>query len=54
MTSAREIKTACSRCGVDVERCAVCEKARCDAMICYRCVRTQLGQSLEHPHVHGG
>jgi hypothetical protein len=55
MTSAQaQVMTACRVCGVDVERCAGCERERCGAMICYRCLRLQLGQSLAHPHVHGG
>lgn len=49
-----QIKTECTRCGVEVERCAGCEEEHCDATICYACLRIQLGQSLAHPHQHGG
>lgn len=44
----------CTRCGVVVELCAFCEREVCPEMICYRCLRIQLGQSMAHPHAHGG
>lgn len=50
----RAIALACERCGVVLEICAFCERDVCGHPICYRCLRLQLGQSMAHPHVHGG
>jgi hypothetical protein len=44
----------CSRCGTVVECCAFCEKEDCGVTICARCLRIHLGESLPHPHTHGG
>jgi hypothetical protein len=44
----------CTRCGASLECCAFCERDNCDKTICLRCLRTELRQSLVHPHLHGG
>jgi hypothetical protein len=44
----------CARCGSWIEVCAFCEEADCASVICYRCLRRELRQSLDHPHPHGG
>jgi hypothetical protein len=53
MTSAQETAAVCSNCGVEVEICA-CGEEQCDATICASCLRIRLGESLAHPHAHGG
>lgn len=50
----RVVALRCTRCDVVVEVCAFCEQEVCREPICYRCLRIQLGQSMAHPHVHGG
>lgn len=50
----RQIVLACTRCGRVVEVCAFCEGDGCAHVICYRCLRVELRQSMAHPHVHGG
>jgi hypothetical protein len=54
VTPAQEAWLVCTVCGIRIECCACCEQERCDSAICYACLRIQLGQSLAHPHVHGG
>jgi hypothetical protein len=44
----------CIRCGVTVECCGFCERVDCPEVICSRCLRIQLRESLPQPHVHGG
>lgn len=44
----------CSRCGSAIEICAFCQDIACASVICYRCLRQDLGQSLAQPHAHGG
>jgi hypothetical protein len=44
----------CTRCGARIELCAFCESADCSDVICYRCLRQELRQSLAQPHEHGG
>lgn len=53
-TEERRRPWACAVCGALVELCAFCEREGCPETICYRCLRIELGQSLPHPHVHGG
>ena len=49
-----ERRFTCSRCGRRIELCAFCEDAACANVICYRCLREDLGESLALPHPHGG
>ena len=44
----------CSRCDAGVEVCAFCERPDCAQVVCFRCLREDLGQSMSHPHEHGG
>ena len=44
----------CERCGRRIEVCAFCQDPACMHVICYRCVRTELRESLDLPHTHGG
>jgi hypothetical protein len=44
----------CSRCGSAIAICAFCEDIECESVICYRCLRQEVGQSLAQPHAHGG
>jgi hypothetical protein len=44
----------CTRCGALIELCAFCERADCPSVICYRCLRQELRQSLAQPHAHDG
>lgn len=56
-TTSREghrLPLMCTRCGIGIEICALCERENCPHAICYRCLRIELGQSLAHPHPHGG
>lgn len=50
----RVVALTCTRCDVVVEVCAFCERVACRETICYRCLRIQLRQSMDHPHAHGG
>jgi hypothetical protein len=43
----------CSACGSHVDVCA-CGEEDCEATLCLACLRIRLGQSLAHPHPHGG
>lgn len=54
--TAREDRPAasCTGCGVVVERCGFCEREDCPEMICSRCLRIELRESLPQLHVHGG
>jgi hypothetical protein len=56
MTAPEELPqiVACLRCGTPIEVCAFCESGICPDMICFRCLRADLGQSLAQPHAHGG
>jgi hypothetical protein len=45
---------ACIVCGVVVEGCGCCERVDCPEMICSRCLRIRLRESLPQLHVHGG
>ena len=49
-----ETAIACSRCGIAIECCTLCEKTDCRERLCYRCVRIAIGQELRQPHAHGG
>jgi hypothetical protein len=53
-TGERPTPVTCTRCDLVVAVCAFCEREVCHETICYRCLRIQLGQSMGHPHVHGG
>ena len=44
----------CQRCGRRIELCAFCQDPACRNIICYRCLREELRQSLVQPHAHGG
>lgn len=44
----------CKQCTTAMVLCAFCEREQCPRPICYRCLRIQLGQSMAHPHRHGG
>ena len=44
----------CSRCGTEIEVCAFCQRPDCSQVVCYRCLRVDLGESMDHPHPHGG
>ena len=44
----------CARCGSWIEVCAFCESPDCATVICHRCIRRELHQSLDQPHAHGG
>ncbi len=44
----------CMRCGRGIELCAFCERDDCGHVICYRCLRLELRQSIAQPHTHGG
>jgi hypothetical protein len=44
----------CRNCGRWVEVCAFCVDPACANVICYRCLRGALRQSLDQPHRHGG
>src|ERR671923_721699 len=44
----------CSRCGRRIATCAFCEDASCAPVICARCLREALGESLALPHGHRG
>ncbi len=44
----------CATCGRWVEVCSFCEDPGCRSVICYRCLRVALRQSLDQPHRHGG
>lgn len=44
----------CKDCATVLEVCSFCEQTRCRHPICFRCLRFQLGESLAHPHSHGG
>lgn len=54
MAKVRPTTTICSACGKTTEVCAFCERSDCSHAVCYRCLRVALGQSLDHPHDHGG
>jgi hypothetical protein len=47
-------RLVCTRCGAGIEVCAFCESPDCSNVICYRCLRQELRQSLAQPHAHGG
>jgi hypothetical protein len=49
-----EARVECTRCGSRIELCAFCESPACPAVICYRCLRQELRQSLAQPRAHGG
>ena len=49
-----EQRLECTRCGARSEVCAFCESPDCANVICYRCLRRELRQSVAHPHAHGG
>jgi hypothetical protein len=51
--AARQAPT-CMVCGVVVEWCGCCERVDCPEMICSRCLRIQLRESLPSLHGHGG
>jgi hypothetical protein len=44
----------CGRCGRRIDECALCQDPACLHVICYHCLRQELGQSLSQPHGHGG
>lgn len=43
----------CTRCGVVIEVCAVCERPECPEAICARSLRIELGEALTEPYAHG-
>jgi len=51
---AEERPVRCARCGRRIDVCAFCQDEACRAVICYRCLREALGESLAQPHAHGG
>jgi hypothetical protein len=53
-TDAPDVILVCTRCGVAIELCGFCERAECPEAICARCLRIQLGESMDQPHAHGG
>jgi hypothetical protein len=54
LTDAPDVLLLCTRCGVVIELCAFCERARCPEAICGRCQRIELGESMAQPHAHRG
>jgi hypothetical protein len=44
----------CQRCDRRIVVCAFCQDEECRHVVCYRCLREQLRQSLASPHAHGG
>lgn len=44
----------CARCNAEVDVCAFCERPDCAHLVCFRCLREDVGQSMSHPHDHGG
>jgi hypothetical protein len=49
-----DARLKCTRCGARIELCAFCQSPDCSHVICYRCLRQELRQSLALPHAHGG
>jgi hypothetical protein len=54
MADPQEDVCICTQCGRSTECCSVCELTDCGEMICYRCLRIALGQSVPVLHEHGG
>ena len=50
----RGLALQCSQCHSEVDVCAFCERPDCAHLVCFRCLRVELGQSMSHPHQHGG
>jgi hypothetical protein len=44
----------CSECGDDIDNCECCDEARCPEALCYGCITVALGETMPHPHKHGG
>lgn len=44
----------CARCKGILEVCASCDRPDCPHKVCNRCLRVELGQSMEQPHDHDG
>ena len=44
----------CAGCERRIEVCAFCDEVECGVAICYRCLIFEVGESVAHPHRHGG
>jgi hypothetical protein len=54
MTESTSAAEKCKGCDREIDVCACCQEPGCPAAICYRCQNQELGQTLHHPHAHGG
>jgi hypothetical protein len=45
---------ACCHCGRTIDLCAFCERDVCPVASCDVCLRLAMGETLAHPHAHGG
>jgi hypothetical protein len=52
-TRTEEEVVRCSACDRAVEVCGFCGE-RCGTEVCYRCCLEELGETVPHPHKHGG
>ena len=44
----------CSKCNETIAECEVCDEPDCARAICYGCITRALGETMAHPHAHGG
>jgi hypothetical protein len=51
---ASEAVLVCKGCDRQLEVCAFCEAEDCGDATCYRCLVADLGETVAHPHEHGG
>jgi hypothetical protein len=52
--TARSDRHVCTGCGKTIDACCFCDGEDCPCALCYMCVVVGLGESLRHPHDHGG
>lgn len=44
----------CVECDDEIDECECCNEPGCSKAICYECLAVALGQTVAHPHPHGG
>jgi hypothetical protein len=54
MNPVEEDVCICTKCGRHTACCAVCERLDCEELLCYRCLRLEIRQSIPVLHEHGG
>ena len=52
--NAERPRVVCVECDHEIECCEFCDSEECKKPVCFECLRAALGETMSHPHRHGG